>query len=129
MDQSNLQSDSQIIKLCARLAKFAYTSGNPESELSSRADNDRVAKTALLKELQFRNPALESVIDFQRYYSHSWFIPKPLQPRWFRSYAYFCHIRGEAVDLIIVGFRGTWNNTTGSGKWFDKSGTSIQLSQ
>ena len=167
MAQNTLRLDFQIIKLCARLAKFAYTSGNPALKLSSRENNDEVAKTALLEELDTQVTALGPIIDFQRYYSNSWFIPKSSQPKWFRSYAYFCHVKGEVgtgiglsnveavqgeafecdateravvgeersevevekvVDRIIVGFRGTWNDTSGSGLWFDENGTYCRLS-
>ncbi|EON68821.1 hypothetical protein W97_08079 [Coniosporium apollinis CBS 100218] len=179
MAQSTLRPNFQIIKLCARLAKFAYTSGNPALKLSSRKNNDEVAKTKLLEELHTQVTALGPILDFQRYYSHSWFIPKSSQPKWFRSYAYFCHIKGkpetgvgradgnketgtvggeevdreaanvkavqrealegdaierpvvgeersgveveEVIDRIIMGFRGTWNDSTGSGRWFHEN--------
>jgi hypothetical protein len=136
MAQNTIQPDLQIIKLCARLAKFAYTSGNPASPLSLTLNNNQAAKTALLKQLGTPVPAFKDILDFDRYYSHSWYIPKASQPRWFRSYAYFCHVkgraetevkhdelRGEAVDRIIVGFRGTWNDSSASGRWLSENGT------
>jgi hypothetical protein len=134
MAQDNPQPDLETIRLCADLAKFAYTSGDPGSPLSSR--KDQAAKKALLRELPGDSPhVLEDILDFKRYYSSSWFVPKSLQPKWFRSYAYFCHIKGYAeagtkskeevssIDRIIVGFRGTWNNSSGSGKWLEEDGT------
>jgi hypothetical protein len=91
-----MQPDIELIKVCARLAKFAYTSGNPGSPLSLTKNNNEAAKTALLGILDNPVPAFEDIVDFQRYYSHSWFIRKASQPKWFRSYAYFCHVKGRA---------------------------------
>jgi hypothetical protein len=141
MAENTVQPDLGIIQLCARLAKFAYTSGNPASPLSLRQNNDEAAKRALLGELRAPEIAFKDIADFQRYYSYSHFLDRAKQPKWFRSYAYLCHIKGradtriesneegsavrkrEAVDRIIVGFRGTWNDSSASGEWLKENGT------
>jgi hypothetical protein len=144
MAQNPVQPDLRIIQLCARLAKFAYTSGNPGSQLSLRTNNDRAAKSALLGILNHPAPAFESIVDFQRYHSYSHCNQRTEQPKWFRSYAYFCHIKGQpgaavrpdggeaerldvesegVVDQIIVAFRGTWIDSSASGEWLRENGT------
>jgi hypothetical protein len=128
MAQNPVQPDLRIIQLCARLAKFAYTSGNPGSALSLRENNDQAAKTALLGVLGNEGTVLEDIAGFERYYSRSWNKDKSSQPKWFRSYAYFCHIKGQAerrneptIDRVIVAFRGTWNDSGASGLWMEDS--------
>ncbi|KAK5702250.1 hypothetical protein LTR17_022468 [Elasticomyces elasticus] len=122
---SKKQLDIAKVRLCAALSKFAYTSGDPELKIST---DDELAKQTLSTQLaKFGSPESPPEIqDLFRFHSKTWlpwFIPWQNTFRWFRSYAYSCRYKTpENVDRIVVGFRGTWANTSGTGKWFEEVG-------
>ena len=115
--------DIQKIRLCAQLAEFAYASGDPQLKILT---DDQLAKQTLSTQLA-KFSSRPEIIGFRRFYSKPWlpwFIPKQDKFKWFRSYAYFCHYKtAENVDRIVVGFRGTWNNSSGTGVYFADNGT------
>lgn len=123
MAQNKKQLDIQKIRLCAELSKFAYTSGDPELKIST---DDELAKQTLSTQLA-KFGSRPEIQDFYRFHTKPWlpwFIPWQDKFKWFRSYAYSCHYKTpENVDRIVVGFRGTWANTSGTGKWFEEEGT------
>jgi hypothetical protein len=122
MAKSITQVELEKIKLCAKLAEFAYDSGDPAEPISH--DDDK-AKNKLINLLaQEPRPRSEEIRTFQRFKSNSWFITPQNQVRWFRSYAYLSHLHSpsENKDRIIVGFRGTWNNSAGTGRWYTPVG-------
>jgi len=85
------------IRLCARLADYAYVSGNP-----GIADNEWLERC--LGDYRIRN--LES------FFTHSWLQKPESQHRFFKSHAYVCQLEkkdgSDNVNRIVVGFRGTW---------------------
>lgn len=111
------------LRLCAQLSQFAYTAGDPKNAISS--DNER-AKEAILAEINSIDPRSESVLTFEPFYSHSWYLTPKTQIKWFRSYAYLCHLQSnlDKKDRVVVAFRGTWNpgNTSLLKKIFTPSG-------
>ncbi|KAK5690480.1 hypothetical protein LTR97_012348 [Elasticomyces elasticus] len=120
--QSNRQLGIAKIRLCAELSDFAYTSGNPASKILT---DDKLAKRTLSDQLaKFGSrPEIQDLFRFHSKPWSPWFILWQDTFKWFRSYAYSCRYKTpENVDRIVVGFRGTWANTSGTGKWFEEVG-------
>jgi hypothetical protein len=110
------------IRLCAKLANFAYIAGNPEKRVST---NRLRGTPKTLPEPLSESFKGHQVINFDEYYTRSWIHDHEHQHRWFRSYAYLLHLRKENdVDTIIVGLRGTFNYSTTTGENFIENGAS-----
>ncbi|KAH8194183.1 hypothetical protein TruAng_011653 [Truncatella angustata] len=108
------------IRICAELADFAYTAGNPE-----RRDSSAVLRGTSRKLPEDFSPSFQDhkVINFQEYYSRSWNQSHQHQHRFFKAYAYLLHLRKQDdVDTIIVGLRGTFNHSTSAGRNFIENG-------
>ncbi|KAG4279178.1 hypothetical protein FPRO04_13678 [Fusarium proliferatum] len=107
------------IRLCAKLANFAYIAGNPQM----RGSTDQLRRLRTLPESL--SPFFEGhqVINFNEFYTRSWIHSHEHQHRFFRSYSYLLHLRKENdVDTIIVGLRGTFNYSTTTGENFIENG-------
>ena len=123
-----LDARRQDIIPAARLAKFAFDSANPEQRIS---DNDEVAEDELVSVLSKHGKQYTPAgsvgnlgLDFARFSSKSWFQQSyETQSRWFRSEAYFANfIDQKGVNRIILAIRGTWNNPSGTGRWYQEEG-------
>jgi hypothetical protein len=91
------QPDMQKLLLCAKLADYAYSSGNPNI-----SDNG----------LRSKWPPGYRILNPIPLYSHSHIHKREWQHRFFKSHAYVCRLikddDSDNINRIVVGFRGTW---------------------
>ncbi|KFA61114.1 hypothetical protein S40285_10522 [Stachybotrys chlorohalonatus IBT 40285] len=85
------------LRLCARLADYAYISGKP-------GVSD--------KELSAKWPPGYRIENPSPIFTYSWYQKSEHQHRFFKSHAYIFQLKNEDesdnVNRIVVGFRGTW---------------------
>lgn len=97
MAPKKVQPDIKKLHLCAQLAEFGYSSGNPEL----RCDD-----------MWTKWPPGYELTNREKFYSHSWFVTPDQQGWFFKSHAYKCKLKDKSkvdnVNRIVVGFRGTW---------------------
>ena len=106
------------LRLCAKLADYAYVSGNPELSPDKLpkdvAPNAPVALPVKWAELSAKWPDGYKRTDLKRetFYTDSWFKKRGTQHRFFKSHAYVCSLEEtnptDSVERVVVGFRGTW---------------------
>jgi hypothetical protein len=106
------QPDLQKLRLCAKLAAYAYASGNPnidDQELIAQWPEEYTRPNNLNNQ-NAQNSQNAPV--FTPFFTHSWFHKLEAQHPFFKSHAYFCQLRkpGDPAKFrrIAVGFRGTW---------------------
>ncbi|KAK5087510.1 hypothetical protein LTR70_007055 [Exophiala xenobiotica] len=107
------------IRLSAALADFAYAAGNPQMTVS--IDNT-IAQGILPENIATLLPS-HTIVGFTRLNSRFYFNTFGEQHRWFRSTAYFWHLRTpRSSDKIFVGFRGTFPHPGSPGRDIDRHG-------
>jgi hypothetical protein len=101
MSESSISSqvprDWDKLLLCAKLAQWAYSTGNPD---------------VFNSEVMANCPLGIKISDLERFYSHSWLNDPEYQHRFFKCHAYVCQLDKSTAPnttaQIVVAFRGTW---------------------
>jgi hypothetical protein len=116
-----LSHDVAFSGLGARLSEFAYSSSNPENEISV---NDTIAESQLREQVLQLPQDAKVIIPLRRFHDRFFFNSFGEQPRYFRSQSFFFSYfdtKGSS-NRIILGFRGTYFDPKIEGQWYRHPG-------